>query len=429
MNRKINRSRRRLRWERIFLILFAAGLLVATLFFLFRSRNDVVALDRDVISTLSSCSDFFEERKVWISNHEKIELYMEGGKSFYELLTKYYISAQDIILVNEAIKPFYDLAKIKEGQRIDVWLNRKDKKVDKLSFELSPDKILHVTRNGGEFLPSVVTVPKISVPTLIGGEIRNSFYESGIEGGMPPDIIMDIADVFAWDIDFLVDIRPGDTFRVIFEVHYRKGRCIGHGKVLAAMFVNQHKVFTSFYFTDSGGRSSYYDKNGRSLRKAFLKSPLRYRRISSYFSKRRLHPILKIYRPHYGVDYAAPIGTPVESIGDGRITFIGRKGGYGRYIKIRHNHIYETAYGHLSRFSKGLKKGSKVKQGDVIGFVGSSGLSTGPHLDFSVTKRGRYIDPLKIKSPPALRLSINDKERFNAVITQMERLWQEDQSS
>ncbi len=388
-----------------------------------------MALDRCVISPLSSCSDFFEERKAWISNHEKIALNITGGKSFYELLTTYSISAQDIIRVNEAIKPFFDLSKIKEGQRIDVWFNRRDKKVDKLSFELSPYKILHVTRNGGEFLPSVATLPKISVPTSISGEIRNSFYESGIEEGMPSDIIMDIADVFAWDIDFAVDIRPGDTFRVIFEQHYREGKCIGHGKVLAARFVNQHKVFTSFYFIDNRARSSYYDKNGQSLRKTFLKSPLRYRRISSYFSKRRFHPILKIYRPHYGVDYAAPIGTPVESIGDGRITFIGWKGGYGRYIKIRHNHIYETAYGHLSGFAKDLKKGSKVKQGDVIGFVGSSGLSTGPHLDFSVTKRGRYIDPLKIKSPPALRLSTNDKERFNAVITQMERLWQEDQGS
>lgn len=427
MNRKINRSRRRLRWERIFLILFGAGLLVATVFFLFRSRNDVVAVDINESSALSSYSDYFEEKKGWISNHEKIELSITGGKSFYELLTKYYISAQDIIRINEAIKPLCDLSKIKEGQRIDVWLNRKEEKVDKLSFELSPYKILHVTRNGGEFLPSIVALPNISLPTLIVGEIQNSFYESGIEGGMPPDIIMDISDVFAWDIDFLVDIRPGDTFRVLFEQRYRKGKCIGHGKVLAARFVNQHKVFTSFNFTDNSGRSSYYDKDGKSLRKAFLKSPLRYRRISSYFSKRRFHPILKIYRPHYGVDYAAPIGTPVESIGDGRITFIGWKGGYGRYIKIRHNHIHETAYGHLSRFAKGLKKGSKVKQGDVIGFVGSSGLSTGPHLDFSVTKRGRYIDPLRIKSPPALRLSTEDKERFNAVITQMERLWQEDQ--
>lgn len=429
MNRKINRSRRRLRWDRIILILFGAGLLVATVFFHFRSHDDVVAIEINKSSTVSSYRDYFEEKKGWVSNHEKIGLTITGGKSFYELLSQYYISAQDIIRINEAIKPFYDLSRIKEGQRIDVWLNRKEEKVDKLSLELSPDKILLVTRNGPEFLPSIVAISYISLPTLISGEIQNSFYESGIEGGMPPDIIMDIADVFAWDIDFLVDIRPGDTFQVLFEQHYRKGNCIGHGKVLAARFVNQHKPFTSFYFTDSSGRSSYYDKNGKSLRKAFLKSPLRYRRISSYFSKRRFHPILKIYRPHYGIDYAAPIGTPVESIGDGRITFIGWKGGYGRYIKIRHNHIYETAYGHLSRFARGLKKGLKVKQGDIIGFVGSSGLSTGPHLDFSVTKRGKYINPLKIKSPPVLRLSTHDKERFHAVITQMERLWQEDQAS
>ena len=392
-------------------------------------RNDVVAVDINESSTLSSYSDYFEEKKGWISNHEKIELSITGGKSFYELLTRYYISAQDIIRINEAIKPLYDLSKIKGGQRIDVWINRKEGKVDKLSFELSPDKILHVTRNGGEFLPSIVTLPNISLPTLIGGEIKNSFYESGIAGGMPPDIIMNIADVFAWDIDFLVDIRPGDTFRVIFEQRYRKGKCIGHGKVLAARFVNQHKVFTSFYFTDNSGRSSYYDKNGKSLRKAFLKSPLRYRRISSYFSKRRFHPILKIYRPHYGVDYAAPIGTAVESIGDGRITFFGWKGGYGRYIRIRHNHIYETAYGHLSRFAKGLKKGSRVKQGDVIGYVGSSGLSSGPHLDFSVRKRERYINPLKLESTPTQWVSENDKERFHELIMQMEHIWQKEHSS
>jgi murein DD-endopeptidase MepM/ murein hydrolase activator NlpD len=138
---------------------------------------------------------------------------------------------------------------------------------------------------------------------------------------------------------------------------------------------------------------------------------------------------LKIYRPHYGVDYAAPIGTPVESVGNGRVTFIGWKGGYGRYMRIRHNHIYETSYGHLSRFAKGLKKGSRVRQGDVIGYVGSSGLSTGPHLDFSVKKRGRFVNPLRIKSPPAFILSKNDKKRFNELILQMDEVWQKDQTS
>lgn len=411
------------------LILFTAGLLVATIFVLFRSRNEVVAFDTQPTSPVSSCRDVFEERKVWISKHEKVLLSITEGKSFYELLSHYSISPQDIIRVDQAIKPFYDLAKIKVGQRIDAWLNREEGRVDKLSLELSPDRILHVTRNGPEFLASMVAPPKISVPTVVSGEIENSFYESAIEGGMPPDIIMDIADVFAWDIDFLVDIRPGDTFQVTFEKHYREGTYIDHGKVLAARFTNQQRLFSAFYFTDSKGRSSFYDKSGKSLMKAFLKSPLSYKRISSYFSKRRFHPILKIYRPHYGVDYAAPIGTPVESIGDGRITFIGWKGGYGRYIKVRHNHIYESAYGHLRGFAKGLKTGSRVEQGDVIGFVGSSGLSTGPHLDFSLRKNGTYIDPLKIKSPPVLKVGKEDNERFTALVAQMERLWQEDQNS
>jgi len=389
----------------------------------------VAALDIHRNKAVSGCTDFFEERKTWISNHEKIELCVPEGKSFYELLANYAITPREIIRIDQAIQPLYDLSTIKEGQRIHAWLSKEDGGIDKLSFDLSVNKTLHVTRNDGEFLASMMNRPKVSVPKVICGEIANSFYESALDKGMPPDIIMDIADVFAWDIDFLADIRLGDGFQVIFEQNYRQGACIGHGKILASRFLNQNKRFTAFYFTDSKGRSAFYDKNGKSLMKAFLKSPLSYRRISSYFSKRRFHPILKIYRPHYGVDYAAPVGTPVESIGDGRITFIGRKGGYGRYIKVRHNHIYESAYGHLSRFARGLKRGAKVKQGDVIGFVGSSGLSTGPHLDFSVKRNGRYIDPLKIKSPPTLRLSEEDKGNFAAVVEHMERLWQEDQHS
>jgi murein DD-endopeptidase MepM/ murein hydrolase activator NlpD len=389
----------------------------------------VAALGTQFRAGFSGCGDFFEERKQWISKHEKIELCIPGGTSFYEVLAARSISAGDIIRVDQAIKPFYDLSRIQEGQRIHAWLTKQAGRVDKLSLELFPDKILHVTRNGCQFLAGMVTLPKVSVPRVICGEISNSFYESAIDKGMPPDIIMDTADVFAWDIDFLVDIRPGDTFQVIFEQNYRNGTCIGHGKVLASRFMNQNRLFTAFYFTDRKGRSSFYDEKGKSLMKTFLKSPLRFRRISSYFSKRRYHPILKIYRPHYGIDYAAPIGTPVESIGDGRITFIGKKGGYGRYIKVRHNHIYESAYGHLRRFAKGLTKGSEVKQGDVIGFVGSSGLATGPHLDFSVKKNGRYIDPLTIESPPALRLGAEDKGRFTAVVERMERLWQEDPRS
>ncbi len=325
--------------------------------------------------------------------------------------------------IEKAINPFFDLSKVKEGQAIDIWLDKKSEKVEKISLELSSDSTLHVVKIGQNFLSNLVCSPNIKNRTVINGEVYNSFYQSAIDRGMPSGVIMDIADIFAWDIDFLVDIRPADKFQVIFDKYYRNGEYINNGKVLAIRFVNQKNIHESFYFTDSDGKSFYCNRKGESLRKAFLKSPLRYRRISSYFSLKRFHPILKIYRPHYGIDYAAPSGTPVESVGNGRITFIGLKGGYGRYIRVRHNHIYETGYGHLSRFAKGLKRGSRVKQGQVIGYVGSSGLATGPHLDFSVLKRGKFINPLSIKSPPVLILKGEDSRRFNSLVDQVDEVW------
>ncbi len=429
MNRKIKNSAPTFKWNRIFLLSVTISFIVVILLIHFRSSDDIAARDKLISHSLVSYDDYFESRQDWFLNHKRIREHFIKGKTFYELLAEYGISAQNIMLLNKAIKPFFDLSKTKVDQAIDIWLNKKSKRVEKISLHISPDKILHIIRNGHDFFPSLVSPSKITIQTITNGEVYNSFYQSAIDRGIPPEVIMEIADIFAWDIDFLVDIRPEDAFQVILNKYYRKGKCIGHGKVLAVRFVNQKRIHESFYFNDSKDRSGYYDKRGKSLRKAFLKSPLRYRRISSYFSLRRFHPILKIYRPHYGVDYAAPSGTPVESIGDGRVIFIGWKGGYGRYIRIRHNHIYETGYGHLSRFAKGLKKGSRVRQGDVIGYVGSSGLSTGPHLDFSVTKRGRLVNPLRIKSPPAFILSKEGRERFNELVLQMEEIWQKYQIS
>jgi murein DD-endopeptidase MepM/ murein hydrolase activator NlpD len=389
----------------------------------------MVATDESVTPPAVSCSDYFETRQKWLSDHRRVRECFREGETFYELLADYGLSAQDIMQINKAVKPFFDLSRAKAGQIIDIWINAQSEAVKKISLHLSPEKILSVIRYGHEFFPSLVSPEKISIPTEISGTVATSFYESAFERGLPSDVIMAIADIFAWDIDFLVDIRPGDSFQVILRRYYRNGRCIGLDKVLAVRFVNRKRVHESFCFIDSQGREGYYDRKGRSLEKAFLKSPLRYRRISSYFSSRRFHPILKIYRPHYGIDYAAPVGTPVESVGGGRVTFIGWKKGYGRYIKVRHNHMYVTGYGHLSRFAKGLDKGSRVRQGDVIGYVGSSGLATGPHLDFSMKKKGRYINPLSVQSPPVFILRGEDRERLHEQVIQMEEVWQKNQTS
>jgi murein DD-endopeptidase MepM/ murein hydrolase activator NlpD len=205
------------------------------------------------------------------------------------------------------------------------------------------------------------------------------------------------ADIFSWDIDFHLDVKKGDRFRGLVHKEYIDGEFIGFGTILIAQY-NDH---TALHFGDDTGHSDYYYPNGKSLRKVFLRSALQYRRISSYFTRRRYHPVLKIYRPHHGVDYAAPRGTAVSAIGDGTVTYAARKGQYGKIIHLRHPNGYQSGYGHLTRFAKGIKRGVKVKQGQVIGYVGSTGLATGPHLHFEMTRNGRYINPLRVKIPAA----------------------------
>ena len=429
MNRRIKKSGITLRWKRVSLCFFTTTLIFVTFIIFLQPNRDTVATDELTVPPAATYDDYFELRQEWLTGHRRIRESFGRGETFYEIGSRHGLSAQDILRISEAAKPVFDLSKAKTGQIIDVWLDRNDGKVEKISLHLSPKKMLHIIRMGDEFFASLALSATLSIPTVITGAVSSCFYESALERGLPSELAMEFADIFAWDIDFLVDIRPGDSFHAIFDGHYTKGNCVGHGNVIAATFVNQERLHESFYFIDTDGRAGYYDRNGKSLRKAFLKSPLRYRRISSYFSPRRFHPILKTYRPHYGVDYAAPAGTPVESVGDGRVTFIGRKTGYGRYIRVRHNHVFQTGYGHLSRFARGLKKGSKVRQGDVIGYVGSSGLATGPHLDFSMIRNGKFVNPLTVKSPSAAALRGNDRARFNNIVNRMEEIWQENGAS
>ncbi|MBW2622888.1 MAG: M23 family metallopeptidase, partial [Deltaproteobacteria bacterium] len=230
---------------------------------------------------------------------------------------------------------------------------------------------------------------------------------------LDPEVVLNFSDIFAYDIDFFTDIQTGDRFSIFYELKYLQGNLVGSGRILAAEFINNGKKLEAYYFEKSPGKGGYYDAEGRSLRKMFLKSPLRFRRISSYFSRSRYHPILKICRPHLGIDYAAPPGTPVETVADGKVTFKGWNGGYGRFVKIKHNRAYTTTYGHLSRYAKGLKKGKRVKQGDLIGYVGSSGLSTGPHLDYRMVKNGKFINPLALNLEPAPPIEASQRSRFH----------------
>ncbi|MBQ2188571.1 MAG: peptidoglycan DD-metalloendopeptidase family protein [Bacteroidales bacterium] len=247
----------------------------------------------------------------------------------------------------------------------------------------------------------------------IGVEIKSSLWNAMSEAGCDYSLILELSDIYAWTIDFF-GIQPGDSCKVIFEERYIAGDTVpfGIGNVMASYFKNKGDGKYAFSF-EQDGKKEYFDENGDNLRKAFLKAPLNYRRISSTFSEARLHPVHKIVRPHHGVDYAAPSGTPVQSIGDGTVIAKGwdKKGG-GNYLKIKHNSTYTTTYMHLKGFAKGISQGSKVKQGQTIGYVGMTGTATGPHLDFRLQKNGTYIDPLKFKSPSAEPVMSENMEAF-----------------
>ena len=242
------------------------------------------------------------------------------------------------------------------------------------------------------------------------GVIETSLWESMIAKGMQQELAGELSEIFAWTVDFF-GLQKGDSYKVFYEELFIDDKPLGIGKIYGAQFVWTGDTITAIPFIQDG-RETFFDVDGNSLRKAFLKAPLRFSRISSRYSSSRLHPILRIRRPHYGVDYAAPIGTPVQAIGDGRVTFAGTENGAGRIVKITHNSVYSTAYMHLSGFGKGITTGTHVKQGDIIGFVGSSGLSTGPHLDFRFYKNGSPVDPLNVEAPPVEPVSEENMARF-----------------
>lgn len=245
--------------------------------------------------------------------------------------------------------------------------------------------------------------------------IDTSLFASANEAGIEDRLTMKLAEVFGWDIDFAMDIRSGDSFHMLYEQLYLNGEKIANGEIVAAEFRNKGQIFQAIRYTNSLGETGYYTPEGASMRKAFLRSPIEFARISSHFNLKRKHPILHTIRAHKGTDYAAARGTPIRATGDGRISFAGTKGGYGRTVIIQHGSSYETLYSHLQNYAKGVRNGFKVKQGQVIGYVGSSGLATGPHLHYEFHVSGAQRNPITIKFPLTASISDEEKPRFLAI--------------
>jgi len=280
-------------------------------------------------------------------------------------------------------------------------LTHKDGELFGLQRRLNDAQTLQVTRAGDGLKADVVDNPLETRTRTIGGRIYSSLFEAVEDAGAHDQTAVALADIFGWDIDFVLDVRPGDSFVVTYQELWHDGHYLKDGPVLAASFVNQGREYRALRYTDPIGNTSYYAPDGRSMRKAFLRAPLEFSRVSSGFNTARMHPILNRIRAHKGVDYAAPIGTPVRAAGDGVIRFAGVLGGYGNLVEIQHTHSITTVYGHLSHFAHGMHPGTHVTQGTVIAYVGMTGLATGPHLHYEYRVNGVFKNPQTVVLPSA----------------------------
>jgi murein DD-endopeptidase MepM/ murein hydrolase activator NlpD len=327
-----------------------------------------------------------------------------------QILIEHGISMQEIDQLVKNSASVFDVRNIRSGNSFTLFCdNDSVARVRYLVYEHDP-----MTCYVFSFNDSLNITPfKKEIRTKIrysSGTIETSLWESMIAGGLHPTLAVGLSDIFAWTVDFF-GLQKGDSFKVIYEEQYIDDKSLGAGKIFGAQFTWSGKTITAIPFNQDG-KETFFDEDGNSLRKAFLKAPLQFSRISSRYSSSRMHPILRIRRPHFGVDYAAPVGTPVHAIGDGKIVSAQTENGSGRMVRIVHNSVYSTAYLHLSRFGNGINPGAFVKQGDIIGYVGSSGLSTGPHLDFRFYKNGSPVDPLSVEAPPVEPVSGANRERF-----------------
>jgi murein DD-endopeptidase MepM/ murein hydrolase activator NlpD len=340
---------------------------------------------------------------------------IQNGDSLASIFKKHDLSANLLHRIIHSSDTAKKLTDIQPGEILYVELDE-DQNFLGLRLEQSKIKSLKITAIEDGFEAAQLS-REVEVRTNhVGGMIENSFYIAAKEAGLSEKLIMQMAGIFGWDIDFALEIRSGDRFTVIFEEDYLDGEKLRDGPILAAEFVNRGHTYRALRYTDETGRSDYYSPDGRSMRKAFLRAPVDFRRISSRFSRERYHPVLGKKRPHRGVDYAAKTGTPIKAAGDGKIIHRGTKGGYGKTVIIKHGQTYTTLYGHLSRYNKKAKRGSKVKQGQVIGYVGSTGLATGPHLHYEFRVNGVHRNPLTVKLPAAKPIAKKYRDDFQLKI-------------
>jgi murein DD-endopeptidase MepM/ murein hydrolase activator NlpD len=348
-----------------------------------------------------------------------LNLLVQRGDTLEELFRRNGLDLTDLAAIVDMPEVGSGLKRIKPGDRLEI--THRQGEVLALRRELDDIKVLSITRGTTGFEATTLERTVDIRTSGAHGVIASSLFEAGVAAGMSDKLTMAMAGIFEWDIDFIQDVREGDEFTVIYEEIWRDGAKLRNGEIVAAEFINQGKVYRAARFRDATGRSDYFTPDGHSMRKAFLRAPLEFTRISSNFNPSRRHPVLNTIRAHRGVDYAAPTGTPIRAAGDGKVAFRGVQGGYGNVIVLQHGNNITTLYGHMSRFAS-AKLGSRVRQGEIIGYVGKSGLATGPHLHYEYRVDGVHRNPLTAIKPPADPVPAEYRENFVAATAS---LWQQ----
>ncbi len=321
------------------------------------------------------------------------------NSSVHESLVNAGVEPQLIYEIVKAAKSEFNLRHIQPGTKFTI-SRMPDLSVKRITFDISPLSRLEINYSHQEWTADINDIETTKQLVHFNGIVKDSLWGSGLEQKLSPEVIVDFAEVFGWQVDFSREVQKGDRWQLSVEKLMAEGRFVGWGPILYAEYQSKDNLFKAYHYQNKKDNiQGYFDEEGQSLRKVFLKSPIKFGRITSRFSRRRFHPIHKTYRAHNGVDYGAPRGTPVRAVGDGRVVKIGRFGGSGNMIILDHVAGFETKYLHLNRFQKGLRRGSVVRQAQVIGYVGSTGYATGPHLHFEMSKHRQIIDPLKVNLP------------------------------
>ncbi|HEU4687087.1 MAG TPA: peptidoglycan DD-metalloendopeptidase family protein [Vicinamibacterales bacterium] len=339
-----------------------------------------------------------------------IEVVVSRNDTMDRLFRRFELNLGDLAMLRGLPELRSQVDRLKPGEMLRI-MHRGGELVG-MERKLSDSETLKVTRDENGFISDVLENPLEVRTHTASAEINSSLFQAAADAGLDERVAFDLAEIFQYDIDFVLDIQQGDRFTVVYEELFQDGVRLRNGNILAAKFINEGREYRAVRYVESQGRAEYFTPDGKSLRKAFMRSPVQFSRISSRFNPSRRHPVLNTIRAHRGVDYAAPVGTPVRAAGEGKVRFVGRSGGYGNVVELEHGSGVVTVYGHLSRFAPQLRRGQRVELGKVIGFVGSTGLATGPHLHYEYRIRGVHKNPQTVPLPDAAPILASERDRF-----------------